>query len=516
MTDADIAENGGLIEVPLAKASTQRDDEAEKGFLALNAVEPPLPFQQLIAVYETDTIARKCIDFYAKNVVANGWEWVPIDESIASDKEKRTLDAFIHNCNDEMSFEEIEVKAITDELTVGSSGIEVSRAGLSPAARTANPPDRLYHVPIQTVRVARGDAQGSEGRGPFRTGQRFIQLEDNTQKIGVWYNRYRADPDMRTEENGYNPDLNPGLRTNEILWFTQSNPNSRHYGLPPSYTLLTDVLLAKYAREFNKNEFENGLLAKFMVVVEQGSVKEESIRALRAYLDNIMSRGKSSSVPILAGKAGSKIKIEKLTAEIKDMSYLELLKYIRSQIWVAYGIPPVLLGIPDSSFKNTAEEEERKFYEKEMIPFQVRRAARWTKMAQKDFGFTNWRFRYKTPSLDDQKLENELMEKQVKMGVKTINEWIRATGGTPVDGGDEHLVWTPLGMIPVSQLADLSSADFAQKQGEATGKAAISGLLNYQQALRKQLEREEIARGTDDGIHLTPYANGARSADAAE
>lgn len=496
-----IAENGGLIKVGIPEGSKQKESaDKDSAKFAMKVIDPKYKFDDLIGVYECTGMMKKCVEFKAQNLVAAGWEVYPLDRKKVNEKEREELKEFFEHCNPDKTFEEIIAENYIDEETTGSSGIEVARD------RLTGKPSQLFNLPISTVRVAKG-GQDDDGID-FKTGQRFVQMEANIDKVATWYNKYTADEDDRTDATGFNPDLN------EVLWFKKPNPSSRYYGLPPNVAIMTDLLLSKYASEYNKSEFENGMLSKFAIVVEDGQLKKESVEAIKAFVSEVMQTGKATSIPILMMKGKGKAKIERLTAEIKDMSYKDLMKHIDSKVWITYGVPPVLLGVPDSSFKNTAEEEERKFYEKEIIPEQNRRMARFNKMIREDFGYENWGVRLKTPNMDDIKAASEINERKTKMGAMTINEWREADGMVQIEGGDIPMIWTSIGLMPVSDLPSLAAGDFAESQAEKIGKVAMGQLLTYEKSLRAKLEKREIMLGTDEPDAQesdSPYPDGAHA-----
>ena len=514
---ADEKIDAGML-IPGGSAQQPEKTDEELLWDGLDVLEPPLSFKQLAELYEVNNTYQKGLQFIARNVVANGWEWIPYDPEAGGTtqgiKEKAVLDNFLSNCNDEYTFGELVEKVVLDHIGSGSAGLEVARSGIG--ANKVGLPSKLFYMPIHTLRVARGITRIDNAKSiksPFRTGQRLVQVEGfSDTKVVTWYNRYRPNPADRTAVNGYDTSLNAPMATNEVMWFAQHNPRSRYYGLPAVASILNEILLAKYARQFNVNEFENGLMARFMLIVEEGGqVSEGSIKALSEYTNEMNSRGKSSAIPIVALKGKGKLRKEPLTAEIKDMSYLDLLRYIREEVAVNTEVPLALLGIQEkATLSSDIADLERKVHEKVIRPLQDRIGDRFTKMANMDFGLTNWRLMLKSPNLKDEKSESEIAERETKMGVSSINDWRRLKGKDPVEGGDELVVWTPLGIMPVKGLVESVQMATEARTAQEVSKSVTAGLLGHKAYLTEQLRKSEIAQGIDDGIKESPYPEGAR------
>lgn len=490
--------NGGLLRLSKAsmkKGSTQKD---EKRFGSNMAVEPEYSFDQLISIYETNNTARKCVDLYANNVVAGGWDIVP-DGQEGKENEREELLDFFSKPNPETTLTDLIKEMVIDKKVTGNGAIEVARAPLTGL------PDKMYNMPIATVRVA-------DGRNKkWRTGQRFIQNEEKiwNEGLAVWYNRYYPNPEDRTADNGYDPELNgAGKETNEVMFFTEANPKSRHYGQSPSVTLLRNYLLTKYAEEFNINEFENGLLSKVIISISNGNLTDDSMAALNEFMDDLVETRSWSSIPILtlSGEKAS-LKVDRISGDVKEGSYIELMKYNREEVYVAYGVPPILLGIVENATLSNQSAQERKFFEKEIMPLQEAIAYRFTRMIKEDFGYTGWKFEFTAPDFRDKVQEADMATKGVQDGSLSINEkreimgyepLMEEDGKTRLAGAEKHVVYTMYGPIPVEDLAKLTSDEALTQIGVESGKQIVSSILNLRNSVTKSAEAEKVRKGIDN------------------
>lgn len=494
-----IGQSGGLVRISGKGESTQK--EQVRNFGDNKVIEPEYSFTDLIVIYETNNTARKCIELYAKNVVAAGWDIVPDDPDSANEKERDELIDFFRNCSPEHTFEYVVKEMVIDLKSAGNSGLEIARS------RLTQKPRRIYNIPIDTLRIAKG----GKDKG-FKTGQRFIQNEEynlNSDADLVWFNRYYPNPEDRTADNGFDPDLNgEGMVTNEVMFFKEPNPRDVHYGQSPSVTLLRNYLMTKYAEEYNIGEFENGMLQKFIVTVKNGSLSEDSIASLKEFMQEVLKEKEWSSVPVLnVTGQDAQVQIDKLGLENKEGSYLELLKFNREEVYIAFGVPPILLGIVEYSALANQNAQERKFHEKEIKPLQNDIAYRFTRMIKEDFGYDNWSFEWRTPDLRDMTLENEIASRGVEDGSLSINEkreilgldpLFEEDGKTRMKGAEIHIVHTQHGLIPVNDLHKLSSEEYTTKVGEEQGKAIVSSLLNLRNQVVSEKQKKKIAKGMDD------------------
>ena len=490
-----IGEHGGLIRVrkpQVAKGkSTQGDTDSKDVFASDAIMSPPYEFRDLIAVYEKNNIARKCITLKAQAVVKNGYT-ITSSEDKDPDIEKAT--DFLDNINPEKTIEDVFSEMVIDLETAGSSGIEMARN------KATKEIESMFNVPIDTLRVARGKKE------EFKTGERFLQQDEMQLDKKIWYNKYYANPEDRTAENGYDPDLNKDKDTNEIMWFKLPNPKNKYYGLAPSITLLKTYLQTLYAQDYNVNEFENGMISKFAIVVKNGKLTNDSIEGMRACMEELISSKQFNAIPVLqATGPKAEVKIEKLSPDIKESSYLGTMKFNREDVYVGFGVPPILLGLVENATLANQTAQEKKFNEDEIRPLQQQTEVRINKLLRKDMGWENLTFKWKTPSFEDEKKKIELDVKQQEKGILSINEVRTRQGLEVTKGGEKPFIQTPFGVVFIDELANASSEEVAEKAMTAMGKTMIDSFLNYRDVLKKRIKEAKIKAGTDDESIDEPY-----------
>jgi phage portal protein BeeE len=83
-------------------------------------------------------------------------------------------------------------------------------------------------------------------------------------------------------------------------------------------------------------------------------------------------------------------------------------------VYVAFGVPPVMLGITENSNRATALEEEKKFYESEIEPIQSELESLFTRMLNVDFGIEGIEFKFAIQDFRDREALNKIAEDGMK------------------------------------------------------------------------------------------------------
>ena len=477
---SSIGENGGLIRAAGKTLSTQKptDSVAWDGGEIL---EPPYPPEEIAVVYEKNTTARKCIDLYTMNVFGAGYTIKTYSGNTESDEYKKANE-FFSNINPEKSFEELCQSFTLDYKNIGYAGFEIARNKITKL------PDKVFDIPIGTVRVAKG----SKAKG-FVNGQRFIQNEGSGNGK-VYFNKYVSNPEERNEANGFDPELN------EIMWMSTPNPSSRYYGLSPSITLLQTYLLAIYCQSFNIDAFESGMLNKFMILLNgNANLSSDSVAGLRAFMQENNSKEKWSTIPILKAMGeNAKIEIAKVSSDVIESSFIETLKFTREEVYIAFGVPPVLLGIMENSTQANQNAQMKKFYVAEVRPIEKMIESRFNKMLKDDLGLSDIYIEANEPDFGDKKISSDIAKDQVDRGVISINEWRNLEDKDPIEGGNEAFLNTNIGIVLVKDIPKLTSEMYSDQQSSKVAQAMTDSLLNFKRQKEEELRRKKILDGTEE------------------
>jgi HK97 family phage portal protein len=431
-------------------------DEADGIFTDIGVLNPTVEFKTLIDLYSENATLQRCIDVSARAVTKNGYSILPDDATAEVPEDVKN---FFEKGNPDCPYQIEMQDVITDLLNTGSAALEITRF----MGSVDGLPVGFYRLPIKKVRVAKG-RMDDEKYGTFRTGQRFVEI-DETMKFKnqvVWYNNYTPERDRRVESEGFSrkpPKGSKQKKMTEIMWFKLSNPDSRYYGQSPAIALSRTLLMAKYTEEFNIDQFEHGWLQKFLFVVKRGSISDEQMMELEEYVEEVLHEDKKwNKVPIinLQGEDNADFEVKFLNQSQPEGAYLNLMKYLREQVYMAYGVPPILLNLVDNANRSNSRDQRETFYQDQVRPLQMLIGYKFTKMLREDFGFAGT-FQFNKPDLTEMKEDSEIIKEMVAKGVITINEGREMLGLPKVQNipyADMHLIFLPNGVFPIDSLSD--------------------------------------------------------------
>ncbi len=152
------------------------------------------------------------------------------------------------------------------------------------------------------------------------------------------------------------------------------HPLDDHYGFPPLEAALMALDTHNAAGRWNKALLDNSARPSGALVYapkEGGNLSDEQFDRLKAELEDGYSGATRAGRPLLL-EGGLDWKAMGLTP--KDMDFIESKNAASRDIALAFGVPPMLLGIPgDNTFANY-QEANRAFYRMTVLPLVARTA----------------------------------------------------------------------------------------------------------------------------------------------
>ena len=159
-----------------------------------------------------------------------------------------------------------------------------------------------------------------------------------------------------------------GEGTPPILHLTLFNPLDDHYGLSPMSAAATAIDSHNAASAWNKSLLDNAARPSGALVYSgpQGvGLPADQFDRLKAELEESFQGAANAGRPMLL-EGGLDWKPLSLTP--KDMDFLEAKAGAAREIALAFGVPPLLLGLPgDNTYANFAEAN-RSFWRQTVIP----------------------------------------------------------------------------------------------------------------------------------------------------
>jgi HK97 family phage portal protein len=219
-----------------------------------------------------------------------------------------------------------------------------------------------------------------------------------------------------------------------LLHIRAFHPLDDHYGLPPIGAAMVSLDVHNAATAWNKALLDNGARPSGALVYSgaQG-LSDEQFERLRRELEDGYQGVRNAGRPLLL-EGGLDWKAMALTP--KDMDFIEAKLMAAREIALAFGVPPMLLGVPGEATYANYQEASRALWRQTIIPLAQRIAdalGTWLLPAWGD---------ELSLALDLDQVsalhgEREALWDRVnRADVLTVNEKRAALGYQPLEGGD--------------------------------------------------------------------------------
>jgi len=156
-----------------------------------------------------------------------------------------------------------------------------------------------------------------------------------------------------------------------VLHMALFHPLDDHYGMAPLEAAATSLDIHNAASQWNKALLDNAARPSGALVYSLGgqSLTEEQFERLKTELEQNFSGAANAGRPMLL-EGGLDWKTIALSP--RDMDFIEAKNAAARDIALAFGVPPMLLGIPgDNTYANLAEAN-RALWRHTLIPLVVR------------------------------------------------------------------------------------------------------------------------------------------------
>jgi HK97 family phage portal protein len=150
------------------------------------------------------------------------------------------------------------------------------------------------------------------------------------------------------------------------------HPLDDHYGFPPMEAALMALDTHNAAGRWNKALLDNSARPSGALVYapkEGGNLTDEQFDRLKAELEQGYTGATRAGRPLLL-EGGLDWKAMGLTP--KDMDFIEAKNAASRDIALAFGVPPMLLGIPGDNTYANYKEANRAFYRMTVLPLVLR------------------------------------------------------------------------------------------------------------------------------------------------
>lgn len=381
----------------------------------LGVVPHPCDFRGVARFYQEDPDVYIAVNTIAASVCGRGYEI----RGDLNPEQRRWVEERFENYCPESTFMDALRQVVLDLNLLGNGYLELARdsEGL---------PVNLWWIPateVYRLEDQRGYIQELRGRR-LRFNNYVFDSEERRRlaESGQWFQG-----------------------ANEILHFRLPNPNSRDYGLPPTYTVMKDILADSASKDSNLAFFRNGLAPDFAIVVKGGTLSDTSLEMIRRYLEDAHQGPdrhhgflvlESSPVP---GGPPIEIELVPIQQKMTDLQFGRLRQLSIETKIRAFRVPMSKAGINQygrlGEASSKGEDDTFKYQVVEPQQTQIERV--FTRMLREDFGIPEAEFRFREIDLKDER-ETARMASLLAGGAAllTVNEARALIGLPPLPEGE--------------------------------------------------------------------------------
>ncbi|MGX9393664.1 phage portal protein [Nitrobacteraceae bacterium UC4446_H13] len=224
-----------------------------------------------------------------------------------------------------------------------------------------------------------------------------------------------------------------------ILHLTFFHPLDDHYGLAPLEAAAVAVDTHNAAARWNKALLDNAARPSGALIYSgpEGAVlSDPQFDRLKRELTDTYQGAANAGRPLLL-EGGLDWKAMSLTP--KDMDFLEAKHTAAREIALAFGVPPMLLGIPGDNTYANFQEANRVLWRQTVLPLATRIGTSLAQWLSPQFG-EGVRLVIDTDRIEALASDRTaLWERVTAAPFLTLNEKREAVGYAPLDGGDRFV-----------------------------------------------------------------------------
>jgi len=343
--------------------------------------------------YQSNAIVHRCVRLIAENAAA----CVYLVFDGAQEKDGHPLAQLIARPNPRQDGAALVETLVAHLLLAGNAYLEAVALGEAVHELYALRPDRIKLVP-----GADGWAEAYE----YSVGARVVRFDQHASAVPP------------------------------ILHLSYFHPLDDHYGLAPLEAAAVAVDTHNAAARWNKALLDNSARPSGALVYagpEGAVLNDAQFERLKRELETTYEGSANAGRPLLL-EGGLDWKAMALSP--KDMDFLEAKHTAAREIALAFGVPPMLLGIPgDNTFANY-QEANRSFVRQTVLPLAIRIGNALAQWLAPQFG-DGIRLVIDTDRIDALSSDRAaLWDRVTAAPFLTLNEKREAVGYAPLPGGD--------------------------------------------------------------------------------
>jgi len=253
---------------------------------------------------------------------------------------------------------------------------------------------------------------------------------------------------------GINFEVDPVTGKSDILQVKLFHPLDEFWGLSITEPASREIDSSNEAKEFNMKMLQNEGRPGMIATVE-GKLPPEQFDRIEKILNDKYGGALNAGKTMIL-EAAKKITVTPYSWNPKEMDFIESNRELSRNICLAYGIPPMLLGIPgDNTYSNYKEARQAFWEETVLFYLNLFRGEfnNWVFETEDDLGIDY--ILKDIPAFADKR--NEMWKRAQESDFLTINEKREMVEKDPTPGGDVILV--PANMIPLGTSPDTNNGE---------------------------------------------------------
>lgn len=373
--------------------------------------------------------ARMCITTIIAEVAMVDWDIVPTNLDMANtarvkakiDEVKRFLES--PNPNDE-SFETLLRKVLFDIL-VYDAGIIVKvfdkgSYGDEPVIlKSADSEDRLVvKAPLVLNKPRRRLVEIHA-----QNGASFLKHVDRNGIVHGYFQYSYAQPAAQPEF----------FTDHEVVYFMQNPIPGSCYGWSALQSISSILKSLIYSAQFNQTYFEENEIPSGILSITD--ISEPEWDRFKAYWDTEV-KGKHHKFPLV----DKEVKFQPFILTHREMQFIESTKWYQQIVMANYHVTQMELGLVEQGAQMTARESSLVFRRKAIYPLLKLLERRINDEIVSEFDpLDEVEFKFNPVDLDEWRFKMDIIERELRSGVKTINEVRKDQGLDPVPWGDKPM-----------------------------------------------------------------------------
>ncbi|PLX39055.1 MAG: phage portal protein [Hyphomicrobiales bacterium] len=221
-----------------------------------------------------------------------------------------------------------------------------------------------------------------------------------------------------------------------ILHLTLFHPANDHYGFAPIEAAQVGLDVHNAAGAWSKALLDNSARPSGALVYQTdsgGNLSDEQFERLKKELEEGFQGASNAGRPLLL-EGG--LDWKQISLGPRDMDFIEAKNQAAREIALAFGVPPMLLGIPGDNTYSNYQEANRAFWRQTVLPLVQRTAKALAHWLAPVYG-ESLRLWFDVDAIEALSSEREALWRRVREAdFLTVNEKRAAIGYEPVKGGD--------------------------------------------------------------------------------